>query len=146
VIQEDGANSSDEEQETTKDFISKLNFDDPAAANILNEERLDEALEAIQNKKKLSPLDQKILLGLVSRAPQRYTDQLAGLGRKDIAFESSSSSSSENPESFRRRSIAKKLKEKMDRLQAESSDSKWVDQKYSPGKKNNNIGAVETNN
>jgi hypothetical protein len=102
-------------------------------------------LEAIQNKKKLSPLDQKILLGLVSRAPQRYTDQLAGLGRKDSAFESSSSSS-ENPKSFRRRSIAKKLKEKMDRLQAESSDSKWVDQNYSPGKRNNNIFAVETTN
>jgi hypothetical protein len=46
VIQEDtGSFSSDDEQETTKDIISKLNFSDPGAANILNEERLDDALE-----------------------------------------------------------------------------------------------------
>lgn len=58
MIQEDtGSYSSDDEQETTKDIISKLNFKDPAAANILNEERLDEALEEFQKKKKLTLLD-----------------------------------------------------------------------------------------
>jgi hypothetical protein len=46
VIQEDtGSFSSDDEQETTKDIINKLDFNDPGAANILNEERLDDALE-----------------------------------------------------------------------------------------------------
>lgn len=75
VIQEDtGSFSSDDEQETTRDIISKLNFKDPAAANILNEERLDEALEEFQKKKRLTPLDQKILLGIVSRAPGKYTE------------------------------------------------------------------------
>jgi hypothetical protein len=51
-----------------------MNFENPAAANILNEERLDEALEAFYNKKKLTPLDQKILLGIVSRVPAKYTE------------------------------------------------------------------------
>lgn len=51
VIQEDtGSFSSDDEQETTKDLINKMNFENPAAANILNEERLDEALEAFYGK------------------------------------------------------------------------------------------------
>lgn len=105
VIQEDtGSYSSDDEQETTKDIISKLNFKDPAAANILNEERLDEALEELQKKKKLTPLDQKILLGIVSRAPGKYTESNL-LNEKGKIDESSSSDDSPNPEE-----IAKKRK------------------------------------
>jgi hypothetical protein len=58
VIQEDtGSYSSDEEQDLTKDIINKLDFENPAAANILNEERLDDALEAFYGKKKLTLLD-----------------------------------------------------------------------------------------
>ena len=98
VIQEDtGSYSSDDEQETTKDIISKLNFKDPAAANILNEERLDEALEELQKKKKLTPLDQKILLGIVSRAPGKYTESNL-LNEKGKIEDSSSSDDSPNPE------------------------------------------------
>ena len=105
VIQEDtGSYSSDDEQETTKDIISKLNFKDPAAANILNEERLDEALEDLQKKKKLTPLDQKILLGIVSRAPGKYTESNQ-LNEKGKIEDSSSSDDSPNPEE-----IAKKRK------------------------------------
>lgn len=105
VIQEDtGSYSSDDEQETTKDIISKLNFKDPAAANILNEERLDEALEELQKKKKLTPLDQKILLGIVSRAPGKYTESNL-LNEKGKIEDSSSSDDSPNPEE-----IAKKRK------------------------------------
>jgi len=49
--------TSDDDQETTKDFIRKLDFNDPGAANILNEERLDDALESFHHKRLLSNLD-----------------------------------------------------------------------------------------
>jgi len=106
VIQEDtGSYSSDDEQETTKDIISKLNFKDPAAANILNEERLDEALEEFQKKRKLTPLDQKILLGIVSRAPGKYTESNILNDKGKIDDSSSSDNDTPNPEE-----IAKKRK------------------------------------
>ena len=90
VIQEDtGALSSDDEQEKTKDIIKKLNFNDPSASNILNEEKLDEALDLLGKKQALKPLDQKILLGIVSRAPNKYASQ------QMANSDSSSSSSSE---------------------------------------------------
>ena len=99
VIQEDtGSYSSDDEQETTKDIISKLNFKDPAAANILNEEALDDALEVLQKKKKLTPLDQKILLGIVSRAPGKYTESNILNEKGKIDESSSSEDDSPNPE------------------------------------------------
>ena len=97
VIQEDtGSYSSDEEQETTKDLINKLNFENPAAANILNEERLDEALEAFYSKKHLTHLDRKILLGIVSRAPGKYTENKM-LNSQGLIDESDSSSGEESP-------------------------------------------------
>lgn len=98
VIQEDtGSYSSDEEQETTKDIINKLNFENPAAANILNEERLDEALESFYSKKHLTSLDQKILLGIVSRAPGKYTESKM-LNSKGLIDESESSSGEDSPD------------------------------------------------
>ena len=98
MIQEDtGAYSSDDEQETTKDIISKLNFENPAAANILNEERLDEALEGFYKKKHLTLLDQKILLGIVSRAPGKYTENKVLLNSQGQIEDSDSSSGSDSP-------------------------------------------------
>lgn len=80
VIQEDtGAISSEEEQDKTKDIIKKLNFKDPAATNILNEEKLDEALENFSKIPQLKPLDQKILLGIVSRAPGKYSEKMEAM-------------------------------------------------------------------
>lgn len=115
VIQEDtGSYSSDDEQETTKDIINKLNFENPAAANILNEERLDEALEQFYNKKRLTPLDQKILLGIVSRAPGKYTESKM-LNSKGLIDESESSSGedSPNPEEIQKK---RKIKAQMDKI------------------------------
>lgn len=114
VIQEDtGSFSSDDEQETTKDIINKLNFNDPGAANIQNEERLDEALEEFQSKSRLTPLDQKILLGIVSRAPGKYTESNILNSKGQIDDSSSESDDSPNPEE-----IAKKRK-----LRAENNSS-----------------------
>ena len=115
VIQEDtGSYSSDEEQETTKDLINKLNFENPAAANILNEERLDEALEAFYSKKHLTHLDRKILLGIVSRAPGKYTENKM-LNSQGLIDESDSSSGEEspNPEEIQKKRY---LKAQMDKL------------------------------
>ncbi len=115
VIQEDtGSYSSDEEQETTKDIINKLNFENPAAANILNEERLDEALESFYSKKHLTPLDQKILLGIVSRAPGKYTESKM-LNSKGLIDESESSSGedSPNPEEIQKK---RKIKAQADKI------------------------------
>lgn len=115
VIQEDtGSYSSDDEQETTKDIINKLNFENPAAANILNEERLDEALEAFYSKKHLTPLDQKILLGIVSRAPGKYTENKM-LNSQGLIDESDSSSGedSPNPEEIQKK---RKLKAQIDKI------------------------------
>lgn len=117
VIQEDTGNmTSDDDQETTKDFIRKLDFNDPGAANILNEERLDDALESFHHKRLLSNLDQKILLGIVSRAPNKYTD-LDPSEKDDLIQDSSSSAcSSPNPEEIEHKRVEKFMQSSASRM------------------------------
>ncbi len=108
-----------------------MNFENPAAANILNEERLDEALEAFYSKKKLTPLDQKILLGIVSRVPAKYTESkiLNSKGQIDDS-DSSSCEDSPDPEEIEKKRKTRNHLEKIKKTLAQATIDSSMNQSH----------------